>query len=49
MKVKDLIWKLQQIYNQEKQVYLGCFPEDTEQRIDGEIVEKEFGVYIQRY
>uniref|UniRef100_A0A6M3X6L8 Uncharacterized protein n=1 Tax=viral metagenome TaxID=1070528 RepID=A0A6M3X6L8_9ZZZZ len=53
MKVKDLIWKLQQIYDKEKQVVLTTFDDtiadslrENEKVIDS-ITEKEFAVYIQ--
>jgi len=52
MKVKDLIWKLQQIYDKEKRVVLTTFDDtedslrENEKAIDS-ITEKEFAVYIQ--
>ncbi len=48
MKVKDLIWKLQQIHNTEKQVYFGNVGISEEDRISG-IIEEEFAVFIQKY
>ena len=44
MKVKDLIWELQQIYNQEKEIWYGTSRFD-EKGIH-EVIEKEFVVYI---
>ena len=51
MKVKDLIWKLQQIYDKEKRVFISTFDgisslKENEKAIDS-ITEKEFAVYIQ--
>ena len=44
MKVKDLIWKLQQIYNQEKDIAFGTSNED--EVFVHDVTEKEFRVYI---
>lgn len=48
MKVKDLIWKLQQVYNQDKEVYFGNVSTDKENRVSG-IKETEFSVFIKEY
>ena len=48
MKVKDLIWELQQIHNQEKEVLFGNVPRDKENRVTG-VTEKEFQVFIKEY
>ena len=48
MKVKDLILELQQIYDQEKEVFFGNVPDDIENRISG-VTEKEFQVFIKEY
>ena len=44
MKVKDLIWKLQQIYNQEKEVNFGSSRIDEKQI--NMVIEREFVVYL---
>jgi len=48
MKVKDLIWELQQIHNQDKEVYFGNVELSKENRISG-VVEKEFCIFIKKY
>ena len=45
MTVRDLIWELQQIHNQKKEVNFGTNSED-EREIHA-VVEKEFVVYLQ--
>ena len=45
MKVKDLIWELQQIHNQKKEVNFGTNQED-EREIHA-VMESEFVVYLQ--
>lgn len=48
MKVKDLIWELQQIHNKDKQVLFGNVNTDIENRISG-VKETEFQVFIKKY
>lgn len=48
MKVKDLIWKLQQVHNQDKEVLFGNVNLDKENRISG-VIEKDFFVFIKEY
>ncbi|MCK9542966.1 MAG: hypothetical protein M0R03_13145 [Novosphingobium sp.] len=44
MKVKDLIWELQQIHNQEKEVAFGN--SNANESFIHSVVETEFRVYI---
>ncbi len=44
MNIKDLIWKLQQIYNKEKPVYYGTNRSDEKEIFT--VTEKEFVVRI---
>lgn len=48
MKVKDLIWELQQIFDKDKEVLFGNVSTDKENRVTG-IMEKEFNVFIKEY
>jgi len=44
MNIKDLIWKLEQIYNKDKEIYYGTSRENAKLIVD--VDEKEFFVYI---
>ncbi len=44
MTVKDLIWHLQQIYNQDKRVYFGTDRENEKNIV--KVLEREFGIYL---